>query len=124
MGATKVFHYPGKALAFGDGHEVTEIAEFAPDGKRKGQETLGTVSQAKKGERNSLNNTGADQFGYSTCAVLQALGTALILAIVGLVRDRGEQTRGSGFVRGACPAITHFYSSASSASSSIIGQSS
>jgi hypothetical protein len=68
---------------------------------------LATVFQAKKRERNSLKNTEADQFVYSTCAVLQALGTKLILAIIGLVRDRDEQTRGSGFVRGACPAITH-----------------
>jgi hypothetical protein len=53
VGATQVFSCPGKALAFGDGHEVTEIAEFAPDGKR-GRESLATVFQAKKIERNSM----------------------------------------------------------------------
>jgi LytS/YehU family sensor histidine kinase len=40
-------------------------------------------------------------------AVLQGLGTALILAIIDQVRDRDEQSRAAASDRGACPASPH-----------------
>jgi hypothetical protein len=45
--------------------------------------------------------------------VLQALGTALILAIVGLVRDRDEQTRAAALSEAGALQLRmnpHFYS--------------